>query len=86
MFWVREIAGWMLVLAGIFVFLMCLSFLGNQQVIEAGIVAGIGIFTFRGGIHLIKVATAARVIVAADKQWRQQSTQANQTNRGSKIR
>lgn len=65
--WVREIAGWLLVLLGLFVFFICLSFVGNQQVIEAGIFAGIGIFLFRGGIHLIKVATAARVLSAARK-------------------
>lgn len=66
--WFREIAGWLLVVIALFVFFICLSFVGNQQVIEAGIFAGIGVFIFRGGIHLIKVSTAARVLAASRKR------------------
>lgn len=63
-FWVREIAGWVLVLVGLALFLYCLAFLGEGLVIEGGIVAGMGVVVFRGGIHLIRVAAAARVVVA----------------------
>lgn len=63
-FWIREIAGWVLVLLGLALFLYCLAFLGEGLVIEGAIVAGMGVVVFRGGIHLIRVAAAARVVLA----------------------
>jgi hypothetical protein len=67
-FWIRELAGWAMVLAGLYLFAICLGLLNDRRVIEAGIGAGIGVIVFRGGIHLIKVATAARVVLAARRQ------------------
>lgn len=64
-YWVRELAGWFLILAGLLVFFFCLGLMEDRKVVEAGIAAGVGIFVFRGGIHLVKVATAARVVLAA---------------------
>lgn len=62
--WVREIAGWLLVLLGLFVLLVALSLCqaGNKYV-ESVVAAGIGIFVFRGGIQVVKVATAARIVL-----------------------
>ena len=57
----REIAGWVLVAIGLFVFYICLMLLLSQHVIEAGPLTVIGIFVFRGGIHLLKVAVAAQI-------------------------
>lgn len=65
-YWIREIVGWILVLLGLAIFLYCLSFLEQGKIIEGGILTSIGVVVFRGGIHLIKVATAAR-IVATEK-------------------
>ncbi|QDU59744.1 hypothetical protein Pan216_05760 [Planctomycetes bacterium Pan216] len=67
-YWVREIAGWLLVLMGLYLFLVCLNLIGERQVVGASIIAGIGIFVFRGGIHLVKVAAASRVVIHAAKQ------------------
>ncbi len=60
-YWVREIAGWVLVLVGIGLFLVVYEYCERRWIFEAGIVAVVGIFVFRGGIHLLKVAIAARM-------------------------
>ncbi len=81
-FWSREIGGWGLVLLGLLVFYQCFLFLNRTAVardangaervelrpgyIEAGQWSIIGIFLFRGGIHLLKVAVAARVCLQAN--------------------
>jgi len=65
-FWIREIFGWLFMIAGLLGYTVCLGvFLLNDRVIEAGILAGISTMLFRGGLHLVKVATAARVVVQA---------------------
>lgn len=63
--WFREIAGWILVLLGLFVLLVALSLCqaGNKYV-EAVVAGAIGIFVFRGGIQVVKVATAARIVIS----------------------
>ncbi len=64
-FWFREIMGWLLVGLGLFVFYMCVVLLFNHSVIEVGPLFVIGIVVFRGGIHLLKVAVAARICLLA---------------------
>lgn len=71
-FWIRELAGWALVALGLYLFLICLSILLSEPVtlpkyLEAGPLTVIGIVIFRGGIHLLKVAVAARICLHADK-------------------
>ena len=64
--WTREIAGWLLVALGLYGYLLCFGmFLAQDRPVSAGISAGIATVIFRGGIHLIRVATAARVVMAA---------------------
>jgi hypothetical protein len=59
--WVREILGWVLLGVGLAAFAMCYAvFLLNRWIIEAFIAAFIGVTIFRAGLHLLKVATAAR--------------------------
>jgi hypothetical protein len=67
-FWTRELGGWLLVVLGLLVFGLCILFLQNAhypRVIEVGPLLVIGIFVFRGGIHLLKVAVAARICLAS---------------------
>jgi hypothetical protein len=65
-FWWREVAGWALVLLGLLAFGVCYLFLlEGQHPIEAGLAVPIGVFIFRGGIHLLKVAVAARICTEA---------------------
>jgi hypothetical protein len=64
-FWMRELAGWGLVLVGLGMFWLTFTFLLMRQIWEGGIMAGMGVFVFRGGIHLLKVAVAARICARA---------------------
>ena len=73
MYWLREIAGWLLVALGLFVFYLCWELLTRMlpdpdgrygpapALLEVGPLAFIGFVIFRGGIHLLKVAVAARI-------------------------
>ncbi len=59
-YWSREIAGWGLVLAGLFFFMQSYNLLLNKRVFEAAPLSFIGFIVFRGGIHIMKVAVAAQ--------------------------
>lgn len=67
-FWTREIIGWGLVLLGLLGFFVCYEWLADGHYIEAGILSFIAVIVFRGGIHLIKVAVAARICLHAQEQ------------------
>jgi hypothetical protein len=59
-YWLRELGGWALVLLGIYAFFLAYHFCLIRQIFEAWPITVFGIFLFRGGIHLLKVAIAAR--------------------------
>jgi hypothetical protein len=64
MVWIREIAGWMLVLTALYLIRVALIFVTNLEsprVIEAGVVVIAGMGLLRAGILLIRIATAARI-------------------------
>jgi hypothetical protein len=67
-FWVREIAGWCLVVLGLVIFYLCYRMLLREDLFDAGPLTIIGIFVFRGGIHLLKIAVAAEVCLDADSR------------------
>jgi hypothetical protein len=73
-FWMREVAGWLLVLLGVASFGLSVRFLTLHYWIEAGVPSLIGIFLFRGGIHLLKVAVAARICLQAQDRMRPERT------------
>ena len=62
MFWVREVAGWALLVLGLWLFYVSyFGFLRHGAIVESGPTVIMGIVVFRGAIHLLKVAVAARV-------------------------
>jgi hypothetical protein len=62
MFWIREVVGWALLALGLFIFGYCyFGLIQNGRILLTGPVVLMGIFVFRGGIHLLKVAVAARL-------------------------
>ncbi len=74
-YWTRELAGWLLVLLGLGFFYLCLALLLNPQpsILEVPAISIIGIVVFRGGIHLLKVAVAARICLQAQMEINKQS-------------
>jgi hypothetical protein len=60
-YWIREVGGWGLVGLGLLVFYGCYQMLLRKSIVETGSLMVIGIFVFRGGIHLLKIAVAAQV-------------------------
>jgi hypothetical protein len=67
-FWWRELAGWFLILLSLYLFFVCYDMLLAGQVISAPPLSIVGIIIFRGGIHLLKVAVAARICWQAQEQ------------------
>jgi hypothetical protein len=58
--WSREIAGWVLMIASAVLFYETLSMVANKRVFSAGPYLFIAFVVFRGALHLLKVASAAR--------------------------
>jgi hypothetical protein len=59
--WMREAAGWLLLGVGLTGFAVTYkTFLLNRLVIEAGGLGFMAFVVFRSGLHLLKVAVAAR--------------------------
>lgn len=72
-FWIREVAGWLLVVVGLAAFYVGYRLLVDapgHYLLEAGPVFFAGFVVFRGGIHLLKVAVAARVCLQAQDRLR----------------
>jgi hypothetical protein len=61
MYTLREFAGWLVTLAGLAVFVLVYDLLLKRRVMEAGTLLFAGFVVFRGGVHILKVAIAARV-------------------------
>lgn len=60
-YWLREFFGWALVAVGLAIFGLVILHLIEGLVYQTVGMTVIGIFVFRGGIHLLKVALAARI-------------------------
>ena len=69
-YWIREIAGWLIVGVGLMLIYVAYEMCDRYQprILEAWPMAISGIFVFRGGIHLLKVAVAARVCMQAQER------------------
>jgi hypothetical protein len=70
-FWSREVSGWFLIGVGLYTFFTCYQFLLRGRIWEAAPLTIIGIFLFRGGIHLVKVALAARICLDAQERQKE---------------
>ena len=64
LFWLREIAGWALVVVSLYLISVGLEYVTDMQeprIVEAGVVIFVGTSVLRAGILLIRVSTAARI-------------------------
>jgi hypothetical protein len=68
-FWTRELAGWILLVVGLYLFRQAFVLLTIQEprLLEGATLTIIGVVVFRGGIHLLKVAVAAQVCLEAQE-------------------
>ena len=64
--WLRELAGWILLGTGLAAFALTYNFLLQRFTVQAVILGAVAFIIFRGGLHLLKVAIAARL--ATDSQ------------------
>lgn len=70
MFWIREIAGWILVVGALYVFSVALNFVADLEtprIVEAAVATFAGLGLLKAGITLIRISTAARIYMAEDK-------------------
>jgi hypothetical protein len=67
-FWTREIAGWVLVGFGLAAFWAVYQFSFQYHFVYGILFLVMGVFLFRGGIHLLKVAVAARACREAQER------------------
>jgi hypothetical protein len=67
-YWSREVAGWLLILAGLYAFWEAYNSLLNHRILEAGPLTFVGFIVFRGGVHVLKVAVAAQTALAGQAE------------------
>jgi hypothetical protein len=89
-YWLRELAGWLIVGVGLLLIYVAYSMLEDYRtprILEAWPLVIAGIFVFRGGIHLLKVAVAARVCMQAqDRLYPAQETGVRGEGTGVQVR
>ena len=64
MFWIREVAGWALVVIALALIQTGLTYVTNldrPKVVEAAVIMIVGLGVLRSGILLIRISTAARI-------------------------
>jgi hypothetical protein len=64
LFWIREIAGWVLVLASLWLIRQGLTFVSDPtspRIVEASVVMFAALGLLRMGILLIRISTAAKI-------------------------
>ncbi len=68
MFRIREVVGWLLVVFGLYLVGLALSYVSDRQLVEGAVVVSASFLVFRGGIHLVKVSTAAHICLTASRR------------------
>lgn len=76
-FHVREVAGWLLVVTALYLLWLAVGFLQNPetpQIAEAGVTVFAGLGVLRMGILLIRISTAARIVLAESGRKQEATT------------
>jgi hypothetical protein len=67
-FWIRELAGWLLVGLSLYLFLeVYVLLIQDNKYVQTAPIVLMAIFLFRGGIQLLRVAVAARICMQAQE-------------------
>ena len=66
LFWIREIAGWMLVLLALFLLNVGINYVTSTKIVQAGVIMFTAMGVMRIGILLIRISTAARICLKED--------------------
>jgi hypothetical protein len=67
-YWIREVVGWLLIALGLWIFWLSIQLLRDGLILRGPPIALIGFVIFRGGVHLLKVAVAARITEQARRE------------------
>ena len=69
-FWTREMAGWILIVIGLYAFYKCYTLLTDPEhrILEGAAMTVVGLVIFRGGIHLLKIAVAAQMCIEVQER------------------
>ena len=63
-FWLREVAGWLLIVVSLFMLRIGLVYLSDNnspRIIESGVIMLTGLGVMRCGVLLVRISTAARL-------------------------
>lgn len=61
LFWIREIAGWMLVVVALAMIALGVRMVSSTQIVEATAIMFAALGVLRMGVLLVRVSTAARI-------------------------
>ena len=67
-FWFREVIGWALLAAALYLITIALRFVIDRQVMEASIVVFASLAVMRAAVLLIRMNTAARISQQSDRE------------------
>lgn len=67
-FWIREVFGYVLIALGLLGMYYALAMFTKNMILHGTAFTVPSIFVFRGGIHLLKVAMAARICLHAQPE------------------
>ena len=87
-YWIREVVGWIFILAGLYGFWIALAFLATQpsRLIEGGTTSIMATVLFRGGLQLVRISAAARVVLNANPPSTvPSSTSSKKSDRGNRT-
>jgi len=60
-FLIRELAGWVLLLCALYLISISVRYVGDRQVVEAGVLVAASLLVMRAGMLLIRMSMAARI-------------------------
>lgn len=84
-FWLREVAGWLLLALSLVMMAVVYLFCERRWILEIWPWTILTIFVFRGAIHLLKVAVAARVCQQAQLRSQETAVRTQESDRRPRL-